>query len=297
MLSILICSIKPDLLDQLKENLKATIGVTYEVLVWNNRNNKKGICEVYNILAAKAKFSYLCFCHEDVLFKTKNWGTTLLKIFNSYNSSVLVGIAGSSYKSKAYSGWYTGQEAIDFYFITSLLTGKKKIIKYPVKWQQLNEKVVCIDGVFMACSKELWSNVKYNQEQLKDFHFYDLDFSLRAAQKYPVIVTEAIQLIHLSVKGDFGENWVREAFNFHNNIMEYDLPSSVVETNEDIESKIANVWLDRLKNEKISMKSRLKWIKDQQLQKKIIHWPYILKFFLYQPIGIGKILKFLKVNK
>ena len=61
MLSLIICSINPVYLQQVKENIDSTIGVQYELLIWDNRETQKGICEVYNKMALQATFPYLCF--------------------------------------------------------------------------------------------------------------------------------------------------------------------------------------------------------------------------------------------
>ena len=56
MFSIIICSIHPPYLEQLRTNIANSIGQPYEILVWDNRTDKKGLCEVYNMLAAKARY-------------------------------------------------------------------------------------------------------------------------------------------------------------------------------------------------------------------------------------------------
>jgi len=77
MISIIICSVNTAFLEQVNKNITATIGVPYELLAWDNRDAKKGICEVYNWMASKAQYAYLCFVHEDILFETENWGQHL----------------------------------------------------------------------------------------------------------------------------------------------------------------------------------------------------------------------------
>src|SRR5690349_17422997 len=102
MISILVCSVKPGLYQQLAVNIEETIGIDYELLCFDNRKANKGICEVYNLLAAKAKYNLLLFVHEDVLFKTNNWGQILSRIFFE-NEIGVVGIAGCKYKSLKFS--------------------------------------------------------------------------------------------------------------------------------------------------------------------------------------------------
>ena len=74
MISVLICSIDTELLNNVRTNIAETIGVPFEILYLDNRNEKKGICQVYNELAERARFPYLCFLHEDVILNANDWG-------------------------------------------------------------------------------------------------------------------------------------------------------------------------------------------------------------------------------
>ncbi len=48
--------------------------------------------------ASQAKFNIICFLHEDVLFRSQNWGLTLVSLFADHPDLGLVGLAGSKYK-------------------------------------------------------------------------------------------------------------------------------------------------------------------------------------------------------
>ena len=69
MISVIVCSIQPKWLADLKENIESNIGVEYQLIAVDNRLEKKGICQVYNEAANEAKFNIVCFIHEDVLIK------------------------------------------------------------------------------------------------------------------------------------------------------------------------------------------------------------------------------------
>src|SRR5438477_1059436 len=103
MISIAICSVNSYYLSQIKENISNSIGVEYELLVWDNKGINKGLCEVYNMLAAKARFEYICFLHEDILFQTEKWGSKLIDIFDERQDIGVIGLAGNKYKSKFFS--------------------------------------------------------------------------------------------------------------------------------------------------------------------------------------------------
>ena len=77
MISFIICSAKPEMAKALSANIGATVGCDYEVLIEDNRNLPRGICEAYNEGAAKASYPNLCYVQEDVLFDGDNWGLAI----------------------------------------------------------------------------------------------------------------------------------------------------------------------------------------------------------------------------
>ena len=89
MLSVLICSINGELLRQVKQNIAETVGVPYEILVWDNKASNDGICKVYNRLASDAQYPLLLFVHEDVTFETMNWGQKLAQKLLKYQHQIL----------------------------------------------------------------------------------------------------------------------------------------------------------------------------------------------------------------
>ncbi|MFR9597332.1 MAG: glycosyltransferase, partial [Rikenellaceae bacterium] len=104
MVSIIVCSINPELAESFRENVLATIGVECEFIIFDNRGTGLGICEVYNRCAEQAKYDYLLFAHEDILFGTQNWGAIIIEKLSDPTTGA-IGFAGCTVKSKRYSGW------------------------------------------------------------------------------------------------------------------------------------------------------------------------------------------------
>jgi hypothetical protein len=288
MLSLIVCSVNPALLETMKQSAAATVGVEHEWLVFDNRTTNLGICEVYNQMAARATFRFLVFLHEDLVFKTNNWGGCLLDIFNNDDSVGLIGIAGSDYKSRYLSGWYSGGSGRDYFNITHRLNGTDKHLFFPQGWESGEAEVACVDGVFMACPRSVWELVEFDQHLLKKFHFYDIDFSLRVAGFRKVLVTNRIDLVHLTIGGDFGDKWVEQAFVFHQehgNELPFQLEKKVHRNDH----PLIEYWLDWLKDQSISFANRLKWVHIQKLYFKPGLWYGILKFLFYRPLGLKRI--------
>lgn len=292
MISVLVCSIRPDFVKKLQVNVKETIGVPYEMLVYDNRVQNKGICAVYNELAEKAAHDVLCFIHEDILFSTQDWGKVLLEQLTSVAD--VIGVAGSKYKSSLFSGWYTGQPQFDCAKYQHLHKGKiEKVVLQPHKNHDI-EEVVCLDGVFICCTKGVWKDVKFADADLKGFHFYDIDFSLRASKKYRVAVTFLIDFLHLTEGGDFGNRWVETAFLYHDKRRE-ELPfTKEFSPSKTADRKIAKAYLDFLKNHKISFRNKLRWVREQKLYQQADLYYSISKFLLYKPLGLKHVHNLIK---
>jgi hypothetical protein len=111
----------------------------------------------------------------------------------------------------------------------------------------------------MACPKIIWSSIKFDQVLLKKFHFYDVDFSLKVARaSRKVLVSNRIDLVHLTVGGDFGNKWVEQAFIFHEE-NKTRLPFELERKTDRNEHLLIRYWLDWLKDQPISFSNRLKW--------------------------------------
>jgi len=286
MLSIVICSVNSDYLSQVKKCIEATIGVPYELLIWENRATNEGLCRVYNRMAEKAQYPYICFLHEDILFETLNWGRILADVFKQDEAIGLIGVAGANFKGRAYSGWFTGQNEIDRYNITHRINGIDEKMLNPKDTANYVHQVVCIDGVFMVCRKDVWNTVKFDEEFLKGFHLYDIDFSLRTSRLFKVMVVTNISIVHITQGGDYGNTWVDETINYHlqrKSLLPWpkDIPSA-----GNFETRIEATWLDSLKDRNISFYRRMRWVRLQGLYAKPGLWYAIIKFIVYRPLKL-----------
>jgi hypothetical protein len=293
MLTIIICSVNQDYLNRLKKNIDQTIGIPYEILVRENRKDPHSICRVYNTLAQQSSFSNLLFIHEDISFLTNNWGELLVKLLNEDRTNGVVGLAGSAYKSVNYSGWYTGINEMDAFNIMHDNKGVLKTIRDEFYGDQMVVPVKVLDGVFLACRKEVWQDIQFNENLLTGFHFYDIDFSFRASVKYRNLVIRKLDLVHFTTGGDFGEPWINTAFLFHRQF-QIDLESSKPEQSVYANRIVFKSWLNLLKNEKIKFSNRVKWIIDQFNYIHLSNIYSVIRFLLYRPLGFNYIHSLIK---
>ncbi|TAN12868.1 MAG: hypothetical protein EPN37_14685 [Chitinophagaceae bacterium] len=206
MISIIICSKDPRQLSLVVGNIRETIGIPYEIIAIENSSGKYGIGEAYNNGAKKAKYKYLCFIHEDIEFSNVGWGRNIISHFKDEELG-LIGVAGSSYKSKIPSGW-GGIQQFDYCNVYQEDKASDFSHLYSNPRNEEISRVVVLDGVFLAVQKKVWEEVNFDQDIFTGFHCYDLDFSLRVLDHYEVAVVYDIVIRHFSV-GRFDNEWLR----------------------------------------------------------------------------------------
>jgi hypothetical protein len=193
-----------------------------------------------------------------------------------------IGVAGAKYKSRTLSGWSTGIAGLDCCNILHI--GKngqeQRIYSNPASVSGF-DYTVTLDGVFICVRKEVWRQVKFDEEHLKGFHLYDIDFSFRISLTYKVAVTFEIDITHLTEGGDFGNAWLNYTILWHD-LFNDRLPRCIGQINKPaIERTITKKWLHRLKGENISLANRLKWLRVTNALSYPALWPHIGLFMLY----------------
>ena len=205
MISIIVCSIKPDLVQELARNVASTIGVPYEFLAYDNRETGKGICAVYNECAEKAKYDILFFIHEDVLFHTRDWGSVLAKKLAEPDCGV-IGFAGGTTKYPYPYGW----QSIRCFTRKNYIRGEQKGRKASLRKSGNStgyDAVVTLDGMALCVRKDVWSKISFDDVTFRGFHSYDTDFTTAVfSGGYKNYVCNEILFEHLS-QGSFSKEW------------------------------------------------------------------------------------------
>ena len=104
MISIIICSRNKFLNDILAKNIQDTIGVVYEIILIDNSDNIYSIFSAYNEGINRSQYPYICFIHEDIMFRTSRWGNLICESFKSDQTIGMIGVIGSSVIFDIYDG-------------------------------------------------------------------------------------------------------------------------------------------------------------------------------------------------
>lgn len=213
MVSLIICSRNGNISLEQNINIQNTIGVEYELIVIDNSKNKHSITSVYNEGEKKAKYPYLCFMHDDILFHTNNWGKNVIQHFQDSKVG-LIGTIGSHFMPKTPIGWYQSK-------VTSG-GGIQRIINHDgynlethkdltYLKDKLSIEAVVVDGLWFCVPKSLFKLVAFDENTFKGFHCYDLDICLQLRRVgYKILIISDIEIEHFSY-GSFTEEWVKNS--------------------------------------------------------------------------------------
>jgi glycosyltransferase involved in cell wall biosynthesis len=290
-ISIIVCSINKTRLAQLKKSIVETIGVAYEIVVIDNSDNNYSLPQAYNKGASQAKFPYLCFVHEDILFHTQEWGNRLIKHFD--NSSIaLVGIFGSIIKTKVPSGVHIPIENMNRVNQLQRDRDGKTVHFYENPLNEPYSEVAVLDGMFLATTISNHNKYPFDEHLLTNFHGYDIDYSLGQSRFGPVVVVYDILIEHFS-HGEYSIPWINEQLKLTNKWFNY-LPRyvSIGEkhispvTNKNIEKFLLMLCSHNYKKD-IQLKYLLQLIRRRPISLKNLY--YIRKFLIS-----GKIEQWLK---
>ncbi len=209
MFSVIVCSIKPDLLDSLDKSIARTIGCEYEMIPVDNRERRWPIAKVYNYGASLAKHPNLLFVHEDIEFLSQDWGRIIADKLSESDCGV-IGFAGSTHKSQYISGWssYVSVYTRENYHCIH----RGKIGHRVLNRRSDFEQVICLDGCAQFVSKSVWERHPFDEENLQGFHCYDIDFTMQTALAgYRNYVVYSVDILHKS-SGTYDDRWLDASF-------------------------------------------------------------------------------------
>ena len=178
MISIIICSRNTKICSRLQQNINETISCDYELVVVDNSSNVYSIFQAYNEGVCRAKGEFLCFMHEDVLFRTEGWGRIVESHFASDDQIGLLGFAGTHFLPDTPMYWYSSP------FISQRnLNNDQGVVEehFHEDWFGDNNliEVVAVDGFCFFVRKGLFDRIAFDVKTYQGFHLYDMDICMQ----------------------------------------------------------------------------------------------------------------------
>ena len=267
MISIVICSTHPELDASLQENIRATIGVAFEIVLIDNSNNEYNIFSAYNEGVKRAKGDILCFMHQDVRFHSTDWGRHVEFYLSDHHLGIL-GLAGGSL-IPAKGDWRFKISSMHMLQGYSTLTNPSLYYTVDVDSNSCAplSKVAVIDGVWFCVRRELFVNelVRFDENNFHGFHLYDSDICMQVNKLgLDIAVCSGVRLEHFS-DGVFSRLFLEEMQVFLKK-WEKELPvvRGLYMTEEEIRNfteNVDNLLRQRVEEDEKVMAIRLFWEK------------------------------------
>ena len=201
MITIAISTRKID--NNFVELLKKSSGISNPEIIPVENNGQFSLTEVYNKILNDSKNDIVILCHDDIYFDSKNWGQKILNHFKRNPDYGVLGLAGSTQLPSSAKWWE------DFSKMRGIVNhehgGKKWESKYSPSLGNQIDDAVLVDGLFIVINK---NNIKQTfNEEIKGFHFYDVDFSFRNfINNVKIGVMYDVRVTHKSI-GETNEQW------------------------------------------------------------------------------------------
>lgn len=182
-------------------------------------NNTTSLSTVYNSFidnALKEDIDWIILVHNDVEIEVDNVCERILQ--TGYD---VVGVAGATQvKLQSPALWHLmGGGFCGRNLRGAVAHGNKKQLQM-TSFGPYPSRCVMIDGVFMAISRPVFENIRFDETNPAKFHFYDLSYSLECNNnKYKVgvgnipIIHESKGLKEFTYEWKAGEKWFLEKYN------------------------------------------------------------------------------------
>ena len=158
---------KPEFIEQIKK----TSGVHKIEIIQIINDGEMSLTEAYNKGLEESNNDIVVFCHDDIIFDTKNWGRKLTSIFKKNPEYGIIGIAGTT--DLVDGRWWTLKESMNG-IVSHQHEGKKWTNYYSKDQGNKITDMVVLDGLFLAVNK---NKIKHTfDEDFHGFHFYDISF-------------------------------------------------------------------------------------------------------------------------
>ena len=160
-----------------KKHLEESCGLrNIEILEYIN-NGEYSLTEIYNKGLLESTNDIVVFCHDDIWFNKPKWGKKIQTHFNNSDYGIL-GVAGTTEIPKNGIWWQdiNGKHLSRVVgVVTHSVNGKTWVSKYSGNYTDDIIETLNLDGLFFVIDK---NRIKNNfNENIKGFHFYDLDFT------------------------------------------------------------------------------------------------------------------------
>lgn len=222
--SVVICSRKQELSDELRANVATTIGCEYEWVVIDNSRNEYSIFQAYNDAVTRSTGDILCFMHDDIRFLSEGWGRSVISV-----------LAPPSVGACAVAGCRVLRKAPSLFGM-----GKYNVINVQQAdgtWLDRSSEpafLATFDGLWFCIKRECFNKIRFDDVTYDGFHFYDMDTAVQLHRSgYQIVFIPDVLIQHES-NGCVNASWLEDSYKYYWKNKD-DLPIFVTDEHPDAE--------------------------------------------------------------
>jgi len=212
MLSIITCTANPARASSIKAQWASLLGPEpFELLLIDDA---RSLTEGYNRGFAQSRGDVLIFAHDNVEILTADFVPRLRKHLESYD---VVGVAGTTRLSNGC--WAVAGPPYIFGKVANIITQSLyHVTFYGSPPSPAVGGIHALDGLFMACKREVVEAVQFDERTFDGFHLGDADFTFAAyLAGFRLAVCNDISILHDS-PGSFDESSFDEKWSHYNTL-------------------------------------------------------------------------------
>jgi hypothetical protein len=200
MYSIIICSVDDNRFASISQNIQQRLGKTPHEII--RIPDARSIAEGYMRGISQSAGDRLILCHDDIEILNPDFAERLDEHFRRYD---LIGVAGANRIINA--GWIgAGPPWIFGQIVEPFPSGGLVVAQYAVPLSAV-PGIKVMDGLFLACRREVTQRIGFDAATFDGFSLYDLDFTFSAhLAGFKLAVATDIHIFHQSA-GKFDQTW------------------------------------------------------------------------------------------
>lgn len=219
-ISVVICSVDADKFQRVSALYRRLLaGVTHQIV---GIHDARSLCEAYNRALRDVRGDIVVFSHDDVDILAPDFAARLVAALARFD---VVGVAGATRAAGPAWSWAGHPHVHGWITHRSAATGDW-LVSISSPWPVVGGAQV-LDGVLLAGWRRVFEAVRFDAATFDGFHFYDVDFTLRAARAgWRIGICAELLLVHES-EGRFDADWNRFADRFRAKYPDLDAPPGV----------------------------------------------------------------------
>ncbi|MBK7660783.1 MAG: glycosyltransferase [Betaproteobacteria bacterium] len=206
-ITVVVCSVTDTKLARCRAALDAALAPGFEFIAIRDA---RSLAEAYNRAIARANGEAIVFLHDDVEVISPGLDALLARALTRAD---VVGVAGTRSLAGPTLGW-AGQAAMAGWLVHTDATGGPWDFSLLAFTAGLAGGMEALDGCFLAARAGAARRVGFDEGTFDGFHFYDLDFCLRARRTGHAVAVDTDILVRHASRGALGPDWQAQAGRF-----------------------------------------------------------------------------------